>query len=102
MRVKLLGFKGYDYLKNGERKVGISLYVQTSELFAEDDQKGNFEYGYRVDSIFLPRALYGKASPADLQQYLGREIDLIYEKRLGDRYERLTDIILVEEPEANT
>lgn len=96
MKVKLLGIQGYDYMKGDVHKSGITLAVQTSECFASDDRKGNFEYGYRVDNVFLPKDLLGKISASDLQSFLGQEIFLNYERRLGDRYERLTDIVPTE------
>lgn len=97
MKVKLLGIKGYNYTKDGVQKTGITLAVQSTELLAEDDGNGNFSFGYWVDTVFLPRLLTTKISASDLQQYLGRDIELIYEKRLGDRYERLTDIKIQDE-----
>lgn len=97
MKVKLLGIKGYNYMKDGVQKTGITLAVQSTELLAEDDGNGNFAFGYWVDTVFLPRHLYSKVSASDLQQFIGREINLTYEKRLGDRYERLTDIVPTEE-----
>lgn len=96
MRVKLEGIRGYDYEKDGKRKIGKMLEVRGTELKAEDDGHGNFCFGYLVQEIFLPNTLVSKLSASDLQQFLGREIELSYVKELGDRYERLVDIDIPE------
>lgn len=97
MRVKIEGIRGYDYEKSGIRKKGVMLEVRGTELYAQDDGKGNFKYGYLVEEVFLPRALAETTSASDLQQFIGREVDLNYAKNLGDRYERLVDISAADE-----
>ena len=94
MIVKLLGIRGYNYVKNGENKKGVYLEVQGNELFAEDDNHGNFKIGYIVSEIFLPKNLQNKFTSDILQEMLGHEIDLEYSKSLGDKYERLVNISL--------
>lgn len=97
MKVKIEGIRGYDYEKNGTRKKGIMLEVRGTELYAEDDGKGNFKYGYLVEEVFLPRSLAETTSASDLQQFIGREVDLNYAKNLGDRYERLVNISMADD-----
>lgn len=93
MKVKVLAVTGYNYLKNGERKEGMSLHVCTIDQLSESDGNGNFKYGNIVDSIFIPRTF--KLDPNELIDFVGKEVELVYERQLGSRFDRLADIKLL-------
>lgn len=94
MKVKLIGIKGYDYLnKTGERKKGLCLVVESLDSLCNDDNKGNFVYGFITDTIFVPRTV--SIDKDKLIEALGQQVELVYERGLGDRYERLTEVKLL-------
>lgn len=96
MKVKIIGIKGYNYTdKQGIAKSGMSVMAESTVMSDDDDGKGNFKRGYVVEEKFIPRSLM--LTQADLEEHLGKVVDLIYTKELGDRYERLTAIVPVDE-----
>lgn len=96
MKVKLIGIRGYDYVdkKTGERKQGAVLRVCSAVPYEVNDYNGNFEYGCRCDNIYLPRSYYDQIS--DLIANMGKVYHLVKEKQLGDSYESLTELELLE------
>lgn len=102
MKVKVLSINAYDYIKGGVRKVGMSFGVQSCDMLHEDDGAGNYRIGYPVDNVFLGSVEYlecrsGIYKKADLIELLGKEVELVFDKPLGARYERLVDIIVLSE-----
>lgn len=89
MKVILVGLDCFK-AKNG------NLYVTLGCIGAKENHvenpDGTFSIGHRVgrDAIFLPAELFSYLPR--LKSSCGSEIDLIYEKDLGDVRERLVDI----------
>lgn len=96
MKVKLIGIRGYNYTdkKTGEQKQGAVLRVCSAVPYEDNDYNGNFEYGCRCDSIYLPRAYFDRIP--DLMSNIGKVYHLVKEKQLGDSYETLTELELIE------
>lgn len=96
MRVELIGIKGYNYInKEGQRKEGLILIVKSTGSLCDDDNEGNYTYGFITDNIFIPRNV--SVDKEALIAALGQKIELVYERGLGDRYERLTEIKFLDE-----
>ncbi len=96
MKVKVLNFKSYCYTdkKTGELKQGRTLGVMSLEVMKESDGKGNARIGNMIDNIFIP--LTFPMEDIELAGYVGEDVELVYQRSLGERYERLADIIPVE------
>ena len=90
MKVFVLGVTGYNYVKDGSRKQGMSLHVCTTDVMSDSDGNGNFKCGQLTDKVFIPRTVSMDAN--DLINLVGKEVELVYERQLGERYERLTAI----------
>lgn len=90
MKVLVLGVEGYNYTKNGEKKQGMSLHVCSIDQISDSDGNGNFKMGQICDRVFIPRVLPYDAN--DLINLVGKEVELVYERQLGERFERLTGI----------
>lgn len=94
MKVQVIGVKGYNYEKDGVRKSGKMLICTTITAEETDDGKGNFKYGHiACEEIFVPDRL--EITKEQLIEMIGRVVDIIQEKNLGDRYERMTAIVPV-------
>lgn len=90
MKVKIIGLEGYNYMKDGKQKVGQLFTVCNIDHLEEDDHNGNYKFGVMADKVFVPIAL--NLSQYELLEYLGRNVDLVFERALGSRFERLVDI----------
>ncbi len=90
MKVKVLCAKGYNYEKNGQQKQGMTIDVCSADQLNESDGKGNFTAGYPAENIFIPRSLPLEAN--DIINLVGKEVELVYERRLGQRFEQLVAI----------
>ena len=91
MRVKVLNAEGYNYTaKDGSHKEGLSILVSTVDQVQECRSEGNFCVGYRTESVRIPRDFPLDAN--DLINLVGKEVELRYERKLGQRYEVLVDI----------
>ena len=94
MRVELIGIRGYNYVnKDGQRKEGTILIVKSTGALCDDDNAGNYTYGFITDNIFVPRTV--SLDKDKLIEALGQQVELVYERGLGDRYERLTEVKLL-------
>ena len=93
MKVLVLAATGYNYVKDGERKTGMSLHVCNPAPLNESDGNGNFKVGQICDSVFIPRTFTLDAN--DLVNLVGKEVELVYERQLGSKFDRLTDIKLL-------
>lgn len=91
MKVHVLCANGYNYkAKDGTQKQGMTLMVCAAEDQNDSDGNGNFTVGRPIDSIFIPRTSPFDAN--DLINFVGKDVDLKYERKLGQRFETLVDI----------
>lgn len=90
MKVLVLAVTGYNFVKDGNRKQGMSLHVCVTQDLNESDGQGNFKFGRICDSVFVPRTFPLDAN--DLINLVGKEVELVYERQLGSKFDRLTDI----------
>lgn len=90
MKVKVIGLEGYNYMKDGKQKAGKLLTVCNIDHLQEDDKNGNYKFGVMADKVFIPNSL--NLTQYDLIEFLGHNVDLVYERELGSRFERLVDI----------
>ncbi|MBQ8551660.1 MAG: hypothetical protein IJ428_02470 [Clostridia bacterium] len=90
MKVKVLCAKGYNYEKNGVQKQGMTLDVCSATQENDSDGRGNFTCGYPAENIYIPRSLPIEAN--DLINLVGKEVELVYERKLGQKFEQLVDI----------
>lgn len=98
MKAKIVAYYGYNYTdKNtGELKEGRSIDVIMTREFKQDDNKGNFSYGCNTqNNIRLSSEVMGQLTHLDLVSLIGQEVELVYEKAPGSRYESLVEIIPV-------
>lgn len=93
MTGKLIRVKGYNYKnKDGFQKVGRLCTIQTKETKAEDDGSGNFDYGLLTEEIVFRN----ESKPtSELMELLGKEVDFVLERNIGDKYEKLVDIVAI-------
>ena len=95
MKAKLLAVEGYSYIKQdtGELKEGRYLYILSCNEYEEDDNKGNYLYGFVCEKIFVGRSF--RTPTDDLKEMVGEEVELIYERRIGsNRAEQLVEVRL--------
>ena len=93
MKGKLIHFYSYKYTKDGVEKSGRTITLQSLDPITDDDGHGNVSIGYPVEEIYIPRTV-----PVDdmtLQQMVGLAVELVHEKRIGDKRERIKDIVLL-------
>lgn len=91
MKVKVLCANGYNYIaKDGSHKEGMSIIVCTIESENTSDGNGNFTVGHRSESVRIPRSFPMDAN--DVINLVGKDVELVYERKLGQRYEELVDI----------
>ena len=90
MKVKVLCAKGYNYEKNGVQKQGMTLDVCSATQENDSDGRGNLTCGYPAENIYIPRSLPIEAN--DLINLVGKEVELVYERKLGQKFEQLVDI----------
>lgn len=97
MKIKIIGIRGYNYTdkKTGDQKQGAILRVVSDQPYDQNDNNGNFEYGCRCDNnIYLPRN-YWNMIPV-ISQNLGHVFRLVKEKQLGDKFDTVTELELLE------
>ena len=92
MIVRLMGIRGYHYTKDGIEKQGRSLMVCSSDAFDNDDGNGNFTYGNTVEAVFIPRSI--KNPTEYFVEMIGKDVELVYDRELGSRTERLVAVVL--------
>ena len=90
MKVKVLAAKGYHYTKDGNEKQGMTIDVCSIDQLNESDGKGNFTVGHPSENIFIPRTC--RLEPNDIVNLVGKDVELKYERKLGQRFETLVDI----------
>lgn len=93
MKGKLIHFNSYKYMKDGAEKSGRSITLQSLDMIAEDDGHGNVSIGYPVEEIYIPHTV--PIADITLQELVGNAVEIVKEKRIGDRRERITDIVLL-------
>lgn len=91
MKVKVLNAQGYNYIaKDGSHKEGMSILVCTLEAENASDGTGNFIVGHRSESVRIPRTLPMNAN--DIINLVGKDVEIVYERKLGQRFEELVEI----------
>lgn len=90
MKVTVLCAKGYNYTKDGVQKQGMTIDVCSADAENDSDGKGNFTVGNPCDNILIPRTLPIDAN--DLVNMVGKDVELVYERKLGKRFDTLVDI----------
>lgn len=95
MKVKLLAFTGYNYYstKDQKQKEGKVLHVCSLDDIRESDGQGNFKMGFITDTVFIRTGF--PLDDATIVAMIGCEVDLVYERQLGESRERLVDIRLL-------
>lgn len=94
MKAKILAYYGYNYTdkKTGEVKTGRSIDVMQSLEFKQDDNRGNFAYGYTCKSnIRVPE----KYSHYDMLEFVGKDCELTFGQAPGSKYESLVEIEII-------
>lgn len=80
----------WNYEKDGKQKIGRSIDLQAFEEVKESDGRGNATIGFPMENIFIPQSF--NMSDNELSNLIGCNVDLIYEKRIGQKYEVLVKI----------
>lgn len=83
----------WNYEKEGKQKIGRSIDIQSIEAINESDGRGNATIGYPMENIYIPPSF--RMSDIDLSNLVGDNVEIIYEKRIGQKYETLSDIIVL-------
>lgn len=92
MKVILLGVETYNYKKqDGTVAIGGYLHVCSPTEFNSDDGKGNVEAGNLVEKIYISRDIIS-SNLSRLITYIGKEVDIIYERKFGSRYDKIVDV----------
>lgn len=92
MKVILLGVETYNYKKqDGTVAIGGYLHVCSPTESNSDDGKGNVEAGNLVEKIYISRDIIS-SNLSRLITYIGKEVDIIYERKFGSRYDKLVDV----------
>lgn len=93
MKGKLIHFSSYKYMKDGVEKSGRTITLQSLDPITDDDGRGNVSIGYPVEEVYIPRT--APIDDTSLQQMVGLAVEVVHEKRIGDKRERITDIVLL-------
>lgn len=92
MKVILLGVETYNYTKqDGTIARGGYLHVCSPEEANRDDGKGNVEAGNMVEKIYISKDIIS-STMSRLINYIGKEVDIIYERKFGSRYDKIVDV----------
>lgn len=92
MKVILLGVETYNYKKqDGTIARGGYLHVCSPTEANIDDGKGNVEAGNMVEKIYISKDIIS-STMSRLITYIGKEVDIIYERKFGSRYDKLVDV----------
>lgn len=96
MKCKVQHVNSYYYpdKKTGELKSGIILTITTIERIDKDDGNGNFSIGHPTETVFVPASL--NWAPIQIKALEDKCVDLIYERPIGQRYEQLVDIVVID------
>ncbi len=99
MIVQLTCVKGYNYIskKDDTQKQGLTIDVCEVNEIAESDGKGNFTYGRTCANVFIPSSL--NISVDELVNLVGHKVELVYSRRLGEKFDRLVKIKKIDEEE---
>ena len=92
MKVILLGVETYNYTKqDGTIAKGGYLHVCSPTEVNNDDGKGNVEAGNMVEKIYISKDIIS-STLSRLITYIGKEVDIIYERKFGSRYDKIVDV----------
>lgn len=80
----------WNYEKEGKQKIGRSIDLQSIDAVNESDGRGNATIGYPMENIYIPTSFH--MSDSELGNLVGSNVEIIYEKRIGQKYETLSDI----------
>lgn len=80
----------WNYEKDGKQKTGRSIDIQSIDPINESDGRGNATIGYPMENIYIPMSFH--MSDAELGNLVGSNVEIIYEKRIGQKFETLSDI----------
>lgn len=83
----------WNYEKDGKQKIGRSIDIQSIEAVNESDGRGNAIIGYPMENVYIPTSF--RMSDAELGNLVGSNVEIIYEKRIGKKFETLSDIIVL-------
>lgn len=99
MKAKFLGLETYRYTKqDGSLAEGGYLHVCSPEPDDSDDNRGNVVLGYLTDKIYIPRSIFNDGFIRKVQSIsFGSQVELIYTKKFGSKYDCLTDIMVIPE-----
>lgn len=97
MKAKFLGLEMYKYTKqDGTVAEGGYLHVCSPEAEETDDGRGNAVYGYLTDKIYIPRAIFNDSFIRKACTIpCGSQVELVYTKKFGSKYDCLTDIMII-------
>lgn len=92
MRGKVAYVNGYRYTAkdSGLLKEGMSITLETEEDLCDDDGKGNFKVGHPFEEIKLTKPFC--ITSKELIDLLGCEVDVIKDRRIGERYDSVVEI----------
>ncbi len=92
MRGKVAYVSGYRYIAKdtGLLKEGMTIILETEQDMMEDDGQGNFKVGHPFEEIKLTRPFC--ITPNELINLQGREVDVIKDRRIGERYDSVVEI----------
>lgn len=92
MKVILLGVETYNYKKqDGMIAKGGYLHVCSPTESNSDDGKGNVTAGNLVEKIYISKDIISNTM-SRLITYIGKEVDIIYERKFGSRYDKIVDV----------
>lgn len=96
MKAKIINYTGYRYTaKNtGEMKEGKAITVMELTEFKQDDNRGNFSYGFSItENIRLTGKLLEDLNHYDIVDLVGKEVELTFARAPGQKYETLVEIL---------
>ena len=91
---QLLCVKTYNYMKDGVQKSGRMLTLMACDEVNESDGNGNATMGFPTEEVFVPVSF--AMSDAELAHLVGETIEIRKEKRIGERWEKITTIAKVD------
>lgn len=96
MKARVISVSGYRYNDKvtGLLKEGMSMTIQNIESVVEDDGRGNFTYGFPVEEVRLSVPFI--MSQSELVALIDHNVEIIKDRRVGARYDTVTEIRLLE------